>query len=101
MAEVVQSFEFQSRSFGGQARYPYAEWLDGRIWKLVHKTDFQGKPGAFLYALRKRARKSGLQVRANKLDGGKALMIQAYKPEANGQTEAPAPEPKKGRKGGK
>jgi hypothetical protein len=38
-------------------------------------------------------------VRADKLDGGKAMMIQAFRPEANGQpTEPTEPKTRKGKK---
>jgi hypothetical protein len=59
MAKVVNEFDFRVR----KSRYPWAEWLDGQIWKLTNGTDFDCTPSAFGNAAYRYARRHGMTVR--------------------------------------
>lgn len=59
MAEVLDKYAFPPRSAGGRRGYPWGEWLDGRIWVLVHGTDFQGVPKNFVSSAIRAARQRG------------------------------------------
>ena len=41
MAKVLKSFDFTGRS--GAAKYPWNEWLDGRVWELSFDHDVKSK----------------------------------------------------------
>ena len=40
MARVIDTFPAHTN----QSRYPWDEWLDGRVWELVQGEDFDAKP---------------------------------------------------------
>jgi hypothetical protein len=37
MAEVLKNHVFRN---GNEEGYPYDQWLDGQVWKLIKGTDF-------------------------------------------------------------
>jgi len=46
MAEIVKKYDFPpTRS---RNKYPWTEWLDGRIWALKQGEDFEVNPATFV-----------------------------------------------------
>ena len=41
MAKVLKSFHFTGRS--GASKYPWNEWLDGRVWEISFDRDVKSK----------------------------------------------------------
>jgi hypothetical protein len=87
MAKVLKSFTFETRARGGFAsKYPWQEWMDGRIHQLEAGKDFNGKAQTFRYLAAKQAKKLGktLNFALIKKGEGKdavvtAVVIQAVK----------------------
>ena len=73
MAKVLKDFPVRA---GKNSRYPWDEWLNGRVWRLVYGTDFHVTSHSFLGSLSYRAKRSGIKVRTQH-DGNDALIIQA------------------------
>lgn len=71
MAETIPSFDFQT----GSSKYPWHEWLDGRIWKLTYKVDFTTTPVSFVETCRAAARRNGNNLRTSV--NGSVVVIQA------------------------
>jgi len=90
MAQIVD--ELPKRKGGGPGRsekYPYDEWLDGKVWQLDEGTDFEVSKGSFMTSIRGAAKKRGLNVRSRVLET--AVVVQAFQPDGNGSLpEAPA-----------
>ena len=61
MARVLKSHEFGTR--GGAAKYPWDEWMDGRIYEIKQGVDFDGKPAPFRAYLYQHAIRNGMKVR--------------------------------------
>lgn len=81
MATKLEEFEF-TRTYGNKPKYPWDEWLDGSIWKLVNGEDFQGVSSKhFSSSIYNNARKRGMKARIQALDAGDTLVVQAYEPE--------------------
>lgn len=99
MAQVVE--ELPKRKGGGKGRaekYPYDEWLDGKIWRLEEgeDKDFQVTKLSFMTSIRGAAKKRGLKLRSRVLED--AVVVQAFSD--NGNTES-LPEGKQSEKSGK
>lgn len=62
MPRVVRAFERTARMF---RRYPWDDWLDGRIRVFVRGFDFPCEPLSFVNAARSWSRKRGFTVRAS------------------------------------
>lgn len=60
----------------GNAKYPWDEWLDGRIWKLEEEEDFQVAPESMRAIAYHAARVKGLKIRVQ-IDN-ECVYIQAY-----------------------
>lgn len=58
MMEVLREFEFAK----GAAKYPWREWLDGKIRKATRGVDFTVTTATFYQALRGYARRHKLDV---------------------------------------
>lgn len=76
MAEVLENFEF---SHGSKAKYPWHQWLDGRIWKLTKGIDFDVSPSSFSVSAHQRANREGKKLRTS--TSGDSITIQSYEPE--------------------
>ena len=82
MAEVVptEEFEFTRPKTPRPETYPWADWLNGMVWKLEHGVDFGGKdPNVFRNTVAAAASRHGLKSRTSLRDG-KYLYIQAFEP---------------------
>jgi hypothetical protein len=63
MAETLEDYDFAGSH--GNAKYPWAEWSDGRIVKLTRGEDFDVEPAVMRGQVIVRARKDGLKFRTN------------------------------------
>lgn len=59
MAKVLEDFEFRR----GNAKYPWAEWMDGKTWEAVRGVDFHVTPAAFRTVCHSAAARHGGGVR--------------------------------------
>lgn len=75
MAKVLESFEF---GHDRRSKYPWSEWLDGRIWQLERGSDFDVAPARLQTQIAKRARHAGVRVRTSASQDGATVVIQAY-----------------------
>jgi hypothetical protein len=104
MAKVLKSFTFETRARGGFAsKYPWQEWMDGRIHQLEAGKDFNGKAQTFRYLAVKQAKRLGktLNFALIKKGEGKdavvtAVVIQAVK----AKPADPKPNAKTGKEAG-
>ncbi len=77
MAERLDEFEFRGR--GGHPMYPWTEWFDGNIWKLTEGEDYNStKPNNMRAQIYVAAVRHGLRAHVAIVDGGKAIVCQAY-----------------------
>lgn len=78
MAERLESFTFKHG--GGKDAYPWDEWMDGTVWKLVRGEDFDCPARTFQTRAHMAARHRGdIKFRTNTIDEN-TIVIQAYKP---------------------
>ena len=76
MAEVLDKWPGGGR---GNQKYPFDEWLDGRIWKLVRGTDFENKPSAIRSAAQSFARTRQWKL-ATSIPDENTLILQRVSP---------------------
>lgn len=74
MSEVLDEFPAKSH---GLSIYPWGEWFDGRVHKLIAGQDFKVSNVSFRGAIYAKAKRSGHKVRVHICDGG--MIIQAMK----------------------
>ena len=67
MARVVKD-DVQWRSRGSARKYPWADWTDGRVWRVVRGEDFTCEVLVFARGVYQRASRDGMRVRA-RVDG--------------------------------
>lgn len=79
MAEVLESFPSESR--GRAAKYDWATWADGRVWKLTHGLDFVCTPRTLSHMAYDYAKKNGLSVRITKTGTDLVLQFSVKKSE--------------------
>lgn len=77
--KALSTFTF-SRSTTRESKYDWNKLLDGGIYQLTEGDDYTCKPETMITIARTAAKKRGLTIKAQKVDGG--LVIQAIKPEA-------------------
>lgn len=73
MAKVLNEFDFRSGRAGGHEKYPWAEWFDGRIWKLSPEGwdskeepgDFVGSPEDFWTTCYSAAKRRGVKIKTS------------------------------------
>ena len=75
MSTILNSFP--ATTGGAPPKYPWTEWLDGRIWKLAQGSDFDCTISSFRVMVHKAARARDLKVRTV-FDGDEAIIVQAY-----------------------
>jgi hypothetical protein len=70
VAEILDEFDFTKRGTGRgrPEKYPWDNWTNGEIWKIVAGTDFSCKAENIQGALFNAARKRGMRVKTKKLD---------------------------------
>ena len=71
MARTLEKFP-QVR---GAARYPWDEWLDGRVWELVPGEDFQAKVTTLKANAQIQAKKRSGRVRTRQIRSGDRQML--------------------------
>lgn len=62
MANVVDDLpDMQKR--GRPELYPWDEWFDGQVWKLIRDVDFAASPDGFRVTVAQAARRRGMKAR--------------------------------------
>lgn len=104
MAERIEEFPAEQRP--PTRRYPWDDWTDGSVWRLVRGEDYDQETDQFRNRLYPQAHRRGLKVRTakrveRKRGGGEPLereilVVQFYDPNAsaakNGASaQVPAP----------
>jgi len=75
-SKVIKKFEFPERSIG-ESKYPWDEWLDGRIHEL--SLDDGEKADTVRSLAYSQARRRGMTVKVAVTAEGKAMVVQASK----------------------
>lgn len=78
MAEVLETYEFTPRI--GLRRYPWNEWMDGRVWRIRYGEDYHIVTQNMRSTLHVRAANNGQKVHVSKEDKD-TLVFQFYVPE--------------------
>jgi hypothetical protein len=73
MAEQLTDFEF--RRHGRPLKYPWAQWADGKPWRLVAGEDFTVTAEAMRTNARAFGTRNNYTVSTAVVDGGKALIV--------------------------
>ena len=98
--KTLRAFEFKQAAEAFKAKYPWDKILDGDIHQLEEGTDYTAKTATFRTLAATQAKKRGMGVRINAVEGG--LVIQAFERPTDTTTETETPlTTKKGRKAGK
>lgn len=63
MAKVLESFEFKRA--GREAKYPWKEWLDGRVWQIERGEDFGPTAERMRIMVSRTAERFGVKVRTS------------------------------------
>lgn len=79
MATRLERFEFGR---GYQSKYPWHQWLDGSIWKVVQGEDFTCKTPSMWTTLTNKAKKTGMKLQARIVDDNHAVVFQFTKQSA-------------------
>ena len=79
MAEILDDHEFKGRG-GFQQIYPYHQWLNGKVWKLLEGTDYTCTIGSIRACLYTAAKRRGMVARTNVILKGKGIIVQAVLP---------------------
>ena len=75
MGEILDEFSFVG---GPRGKYPWDEWLDGRIHRLQRGEDFEPSAQTFRGPCHFAAKQRGGQVRT-KCDGTESIVIQFFR----------------------
>lgn len=75
MAEELESFTFHN---GRPYQYPWADWLNGKAWKLKHGVDFRVEILSFRSTISRAAKRMGGRAKTQCLSE-KELVIQFIK----------------------
>ena len=70
MAERLEDFDFNGSA--PSARYPWKEWCDGSIWRLVQGEDFEVATTSMRAQIYVKAKRLGVGVRTNAITWGSA-----------------------------
>lgn len=67
---------------GGQARYPWDEWLNGQVWELRQGEDYNAKSATFLQNARSQGDKRGGRIRTRQFtdETPERVVIQFHRP---------------------
>jgi hypothetical protein len=77
MPRVLDNFP----ALKGQTRYPWDEWLDGRVWALTVGEDFNAKVNTLKANAQLQAKKRGGRIRTRLLeDGDKQTLVIEFRP---------------------
>jgi hypothetical protein len=79
MARTLKKFDFPGAGRPGR-RYPFDDWLDGRVWCVEPGVDFDSKPEAFRNYVHKAAKARGLKVHTYIEKETGAVIFEAYTP---------------------
>tara|TARA_B100000073_G_scaffold196165_1_gene162501 strand:+ start:671 stop:910 length:240 start_codon:yes stop_codon:yes gene_type:complete len=62
MAEILETFDFTRSS--GRAKYPWADWMDGQIYKIKRGEDFTATTKVMRQQIYAAAKNHGKSVRS-------------------------------------
>lgn len=71
MARVIDNFPAAT----SQSRYPWDEWLDGRVWELVAAEDFSSKPETIRQNAAVQAQRRGGNVKTRMVEDGERQIV--------------------------
>ena len=74
MAEVIEDMPFDSSN---AKKYPWDEWLDGRIWKLTRGSDFSISAVNMRTTIYARALRRGLRASVSVKEDSTIIVMQA------------------------
>ena len=82
MAQVLDEYDFSTPSTLSSTRrfYPWNEWLDGRIWRLVPAEDFSTSPLMMERVIRGTAVRRKVSVTIRHEDDGCVVLQAAERP---------------------
>jgi len=75
MAKVLEQFDFKK---GANAKYPWSEWLDGKIYKAFEDEDYDSFH-SFRHILYTQTDRKDVKVRVRRLREEKATVFQFFK----------------------
>ena len=75
MAEILEDHEFGK--VGRSDGYPYDEWFDGQVWKLVRGTDYECTSSSMRTSAQQVGKTRNKNVRTNMIMDGKGIVVQA------------------------
>ena len=81
MAHRLDSFDFSSeRPAGRPPKYPWHEWTDGSIWRVIRGIDYEPATRSLQATLFAYAGRVGLKVRTKQVtvDGREGLVFQFF-----------------------
>ena len=96
--KVLDKFDFPTFGSGSREQRDWELLLDGKIRELTKGTDYECKSQTLAMQARAAAKKRGLKVRASAKKDGDTVILQAYKPSANGPTAESVTPKGKGKK---
>ena len=76
MAEILDDYDFSDHP-GMRGKYPYEEWFDGQVWKLIPGEDFNVSTESLRVCIYTAAKRRDLRVRTTISAGDGSLIIQA------------------------
>jgi hypothetical protein len=71
MARVIDTFPAAT----SQSRYPWDEWLDGRVWELIAGEDFSSKPETIRQNATVQAHRRGGTARTRLIQDGERQVV--------------------------
>jgi hypothetical protein len=77
MAEILEDHNFSRNKT--RSIYPYDEWLDGRIWKLLEGTDYEASLESLRACIYAAAKRRGVMVQTSAIMDGAGIVVQANK----------------------
>lgn len=80
MARVIRQFPDPPPAGGVHGiKYPWDEWLDGKVWELEIGADFYSSRESFRHAAGEAGRRRGFQVQTAVPRGENTVIIQAVR----------------------
>ncbi len=73
MAEVLDNFEWRKR----RGKYPWDQWFDGRIWKVIQGEDFDVAVNSMRAAIYQNAKNNGLNTKITVSQKDGSVIFQA------------------------
>ncbi len=77
MGQRLTTFDFRAdRPAGRPAKYPWPQWTDGSIWRIVRGVDFDVAPRSMQATLFARASRDGMRLATRQvIDDGREAVV--------------------------